>query len=157
VSERLSSAVVSITPTQRRRYFWAAWWTGAPTHKPFRKPDASHGGARSLGEARAEAERAAGRHLTEIAPYWARAFKSVIRGEPVPPMPSEANEKPARKPPESAWSVLGLTATASAAEVRRAYRKLALETHPDRGGDAARFREVQRAYESIQRKLSKRG
>ena len=25
----------SITPTQRRRFFWAAWWTGAPNYAPF--------------------------------------------------------------------------------------------------------------------------
>ena len=51
----LATAVCSITPTQRRRYFWAAWWTSAPQHSPFRKPDASNGGARTPEEALAEA------------------------------------------------------------------------------------------------------
>src|SRR4029079_1450360 len=41
----LASAVCSITLTQRRRFFWAAWWTAAPCEAPFRKPDASNGGA----------------------------------------------------------------------------------------------------------------
>src|SRR4051812_25508749 len=43
----LTTAVCSITATQRRRFFWAAWWTGAPCHAPFRRPDAANGGARS--------------------------------------------------------------------------------------------------------------
>ncbi|HEX6245049.1 MAG TPA: hypothetical protein VFZ61_29210, partial [Polyangiales bacterium] len=67
----LASAVVSVTRTQRGRYFWAAWWTGAPCLSPFRKPDAANGGSRSEADARAEAERVAARHLTPIEPYWA--------------------------------------------------------------------------------------
>jgi DnaJ-class molecular chaperone len=34
-------------------------------------------------------------------------------------------------------------------DIKRAFRKRALETHPDRGGDAAEFRRVQRAYEKL--------
>ena len=45
------------------------------------------------------------------------------------------------------YSVLGLSPSASAAEVRAAYRRAALEAHPDRpGGDGARFRSLGRAY-----------
>lgn len=42
---------------------------------------------------------------------------------------------------------LGLSARATAAEVKAAYRRLAKEHHPDRGGDAAAFRRINEAYE----------
>ena len=43
-----------------------------------------------------------------------------------------------------------------AAEVRKAFRQLALETHPDHGGDADDFRAVQNAYERLIDKLGRR-
>ena len=58
----------------------------------------------------------------------------------------------ASAPPRSATSphtVLGLCSTSSLADVRRAYRKLALQHHPDRGGDPARFRELTDAFEQL--------
>ena len=151
----LSTAVCSITTTQRRRYFWAAWWTAAPRHAPFQKPDAASGGARSRAEALAAAEQIAGRHLTLIEPYWAHSWNRILRGESPPPPPS-ARPKPAPKPaPRSAWEVLGLAQGADLAALKRAYRKRALETHPDQGGDEARFLEVQRAYERLSQRLAK--
>ena len=47
--------------------------------------------------------------------------------------------------------VLGLAPGASAAEVKRAYRRLAKEHHPDSAGEVAlpRFLEIQRAYEQL--------
>jgi hypothetical protein len=155
VSQRLASAVCSITPTQRRRFFWAAWWTGQPSYAPFRRPDAANGGARSYEEALMEAQAVAGRTLSIVEPYWARAWKTVLRGEtPAPPPDSDAaKRRPAtapRKPaPVSAWSILGLAPGATLAEIKRAYQRRALETHPDQGGDADRFREVHRAYERL--------
>ncbi|MCI0581788.1 MAG: DnaJ domain-containing protein, partial [Chloroflexi bacterium] len=49
------------------------------------------------------------------------------------------------------YRVLGLAAGASAAEVKRAYRRLAKANHPDSAGEAAlpRFLEIQRAYETL--------
>ena len=50
-----------------------------------------------------------------------------------------------------ARAVLGVSAQADAAAVRRAFRKAAMRLHPDRsGGDAARFREMLEAYRLIQ-------
>jgi hypothetical protein len=155
VSSGLSTAVCSITPTQRRRFFWAAWWTSAPTHAPFRKPDAANGGARTFEEALREAQAVAGRTLTVVEPYWARAWKVVLRGqEPAPPPPSRDDGQrrlvpPERRPNRSAWAVLGLEPGAPLAEIRRAFQRRALETHPDQGGDADSFREVHRAYEKL--------
>jgi DnaJ-class molecular chaperone len=56
--------------------------------------------------------------------------------------------------------ILDVEPDATAAEVRRAYRKLALAVHPDHNpGDAfagARFREVRRAYEALMRDSARR-
>ena len=37
---------------------------------------------------------------------------------------------------ESYYKILGVEKTATAAEIKKAYRKLALANHPDRGGNA---------------------
>lgn len=47
------------------------------------------------------------------------------------------------------YEVLGVQSTASQDELRRAYRRLMRETHPDTGGDATRFSAVQLAWERI--------
>lgn len=48
-----------------------------------------------------------------------------------------------------ALRILGLSEGATADSIRSAYRKRALETHPDRGGTAAEFLKVQAAYEVL--------
>lgn len=47
---------------------------------------------------------------------------------------------------QRACRVLGIGPGASRAQIKRAWRRKALETHPDRGGSARRFREAQSAY-----------
>lgn len=49
----------------------------------------------------------------------------------------------------SAYEILGVTAGVSDVELRRAYRMRLRETHPDTGGDAAVFVQVQRAWELV--------
>lgn len=146
----LFAAVCSITATQRRRFFWAAWWTASPSREPFQKPDASSGGARTREEAKQAAEKAAGRMLQEIEPRWARAWMRVNLGQP-PWVEREPRPVGARRPGEataSVWATLGLTPAATTAEIKRAYRQKALELHPDRGGEAQAFRALHQAYRS---------
>ncbi|AWB87758.1 J domain-containing protein [Mycetocola zhujimingii] len=47
------------------------------------------------------------------------------------------------------YEVLGVSPTADQDDLRRAYRRLMRETHPDTGGSAARFTAVQVAWERI--------
>lgn len=48
------------------------------------------------------------------------------------------------------YEVLGIDKSASAEEIKKAYRKKALELHPDReSGDEAKFKEVGEAYEVL--------
>ena len=44
------------------------------------------------------------------------------------------------------YKVLGLNPGASKDEIKKAYRKLALENHPDHGGNEDRFKQVNEAY-----------
>jgi curved DNA-binding protein len=47
------------------------------------------------------------------------------------------------------YAILGITRNASEAEVKKAYRKLAMKHHPDKGGDEAKFKEINEAYQKI--------
>jgi curved DNA-binding protein len=44
------------------------------------------------------------------------------------------------------YSVLGVTKTATPDEIKKAYRKLASQHHPDKGGDTSKFQRIQEAY-----------
>lgn len=53
------------------------------------------------------------------------------------------------------YEVLGVDPGASDAELKRAYRRLLRKTHPDTGGDPARFHSVQQAWERIGDKVAR--
>lgn len=51
------------------------------------------------------------------------------------------------QPPTPGWcKVLGLPPGASQDQIKSAYRKLAMKHHPDKGGDAATFNNLTKAY-----------
>ncbi len=50
---------------------------------------------------------------------------------------------------QQALSILELTENCSWGEIRSAWRRLAAVHHPDRGGEAERFRQVREAYELL--------
>src|SRR3954465_12970589 len=47
------------------------------------------------------------------------------------------------------YEVLGVNKGASADEIKKAFRKAAVEHHPDRGGDETKFKEINEAYEVL--------
>ena len=47
------------------------------------------------------------------------------------------------------YSILGVNKGASEEEIKKAYRKLAMKHHPDRGGDQTQFQRIQEAYETL--------
>lgn len=47
------------------------------------------------------------------------------------------------------YNVLGVERTANQDQIKRAYRKLASQHHPDKGGDTAKFQQIQSAYEVL--------
>lgn len=49
----------------------------------------------------------------------------------------------------NAYETLGVPKGASDEEIKRAYRKLASQHHPDKGGDTRRFQEIQTAYDTL--------
>ena len=50
---------------------------------------------------------------------------------------------------EKMYEVLGVTRDASDEDIKKAYKKLAMVHHPDRGGDAEQFKKVSEAYEVL--------
>jgi DnaJ homolog subfamily A member 2 len=50
---------------------------------------------------------------------------------------------------ETYYKILNVKKSASEAEIKKAYRNLALKNHPDKGGDPEKFKEISEAYETL--------
>ena len=47
---------------------------------------------------------------------------------------------------ENFYNTLGVDENANPDQIKQAYRKLAAQHHPDRGGDTAKFQQIEEAY-----------
>jgi len=96
----------------------------------------SHRSAHSHSRAQSNSRaRAAGRNAQEQASSGSRRTSS--------------RQPPPRDPRSQALALLGLEPGASAASIKRAYRRLAKAHHPDLGGDVEAFRRLDAAYRSL--------
>lgn len=50
---------------------------------------------------------------------------------------------------KSYYDILGVSKTADKKDIKKAYRKLALRHHPDKGGDEEKFKEISKAYDTL--------
>ena len=57
--------------------------------------------------------------------------------------------------PEDYYQILGVSRDASQEEIKKAYRKLAHQYHPDKGGDEKKFKEINEAYQILSNKEKK--
>jgi len=47
------------------------------------------------------------------------------------------------------YATLGVAKTAAPDEIKQAFRRLASQHHPDKGGDTKKFQEIQAAYDTL--------
>ena len=56
---------------------------------------------------------------------------------------------------DKVYQLLGLPDFASIDDVKKAYRKLALQHHPDKGGDIVKMQQINLAYEVLSKEKDK--
>lgn len=56
---------------------------------------------------------------------------------------------------DSPWKILGVTVNATEDQLRDAYRKLAMQHHPDKGGNAIDFSRIKQAYDLLAQNFRK--
>lgn len=47
------------------------------------------------------------------------------------------------------YELLEISKEATSQEIKKAYRKIAMKAHPDKGGDVEKFKEINQAYEVL--------
>jgi DnaJ family protein C protein 2 len=50
---------------------------------------------------------------------------------------------------DNLYEILGVSRSSDDNEIRKAYKKLCLTNHPDKGGSAEEFQKIQKAYETL--------
>lgn len=74
---------------------------------------------------------------------WAKTGKCINATCPRIPTPGP---DPANYTVADHYQTLGVDRSASPEDIKRAYRRLASQHHPDKGGDTARFQQIEEAY-----------
>ena len=81
-------------------------------------------------------------------------FKQGFFGGGFPGGFSEEDHEPQEIENKKLYEVLGLSQSATQDEIKRAFRKLAIQHHPDKGGDQELFKEINAAYEILSNEFS---
>jgi curved DNA-binding protein CbpA len=76
-------------------------------------------------------------------------MKRISEAEPTTPLEDSLDDVNGKKRID-ALLVLGLPGTASDEEIKKRYRKLARESHPDHGGSAKRMAEINAAWSTLE-------
>jgi preprotein translocase subunit Sec63 len=66
----------------------------------------------------------------------------------------QARESAEKK--ENLYATLEIEKTDSQEEIKKAYRKMALKNHPDRGGNAETFKQIGKAYRILSNERAKK-
>jgi DnaJ-class molecular chaperone len=81
---------------------------------------------------------------------------SNVFGNPFEDHHGSASDYDERQAPEfhplkrsNSYEILGIDRDADEEEIKKAFRKMALKTHPDKGGDEEQFKKVREAYECL--------
>ena len=153
---------------QAFKVFYTDFWVGnspsfrptsAPTSSPSSAPTASPSGA-PTGDKKKKKDKS---HSTPPtgSPSESPTRSPTTRAPTSPPTqhqeptgsPSTGNkQEPSVEDPGCnfvKYWILGISKKATAKEIKQAYRRRALKAHPDKGGDAATFRELHDAYELL--------
>jgi len=64
-------------------------------------------------------------------------------------MDDDEDNSPSEVDNKKLYEVLGVAQNATQEDIKKAFRKLAIQTHPDKGGDPEKFKEVNAAYEVL--------
>lgn len=65
-------------------------------------------------------------------------------------MPKQEEEYNDQTPKETElYDVLGVSPVATTEDIKKAFKKLAIKHHPDRGGDMEKFKEINAAHEVL--------
>jgi len=64
----------------------------------------------------------------------------------------EPEPEPEPEREKSPWEIIGVPVGASLEDIKKAYRKLAKEHHPDKGGDEELFKKISGAFEFLSKK-----
>ena len=62
-------------------------------------------------------------------------------------MPGQGQGGPPQSDNTKFYKLLGVEKDAGEAEIKKAYKRMAIKNHPDKGGDPEKFKEISHAYE----------
>ena len=129
------------------------WWE--PTWLPKRRDSAARAASAAPAASAASAAPAAGAGRAQGSPEFVPSSPESPRKPP--PRSASTRLLVSQKALRDPFEVLGISRTASAQEIRKAYHQTLKRVHPDKGGKVHEFLAVQQAWGALQGQGSVRG